>query len=271
MNDRKVRERLEYRRGQVARDIEELEDQVESGQVEPPTAERLRGVYAEELTEIDAALAGIVDVPVQEEEIPEDTPRVRGFSFTTVAVAGTLLVVLTGLIVWAGTASGPDPTATGNASTEVIMDAGEIDINAMSEAELEDALARFPNSNLVRLAVADRHLARGDKEGALGHYLVVAEGDALPHDKSRALARIGYLSYATDQLELARGTLLESLSFNEDNTEAMLYLGYVLLNGFGDEAGAIPYFERVVADPSMPSEIVEAVSEILDDARAGKG
>ncbi len=271
MNDRKVRERLEYRRGQVARDIEELEDQVESGQVESLTADRLRGVYGEELTEIDEALAAIGDVPVQEEETLEDTGRVRGFSFTAVVVAGTLLTVLTGLIIWAGTASGPDPSATGDSSREVIMDAGEIDINAMSEADLEDALARFPDSTMVRLAVADRHLARGDKAGALGHYLVVAEGDALPHEKSRALARVGYLSYATGQHELAKGTLLESLSFNEDNTEAMLYLGYVLLNGFGDEAGAIPYFERVVADPSMPSEIVEAVAEILDDARRGKG
>jgi len=244
-----------------------LEGQVECGQVEPVTGERLRGVYAHELAEIDEALAGIVDAPVHEREIPEDTERVRSFSVATVAVAGTLLAVLTGLIVWAGTGSEPEPLPTGDSSPGVTMEAGAINIDAMSEAELEDALASFPNSALVRLAVADRHLARGDQQGALEHYLVVAIGEAPPREKSRALARVGYLSYATGQHESARETLLESLSLNENNTEAMLYLGYVLLNGFGDEAAAIPYFEKVIADPQMPPEVVEAVSEVVANAQ----
>ncbi len=271
MSEKRARERLEYKRRQVARDMDELDGQVEDDQVESDTAERLRWVYEEELTDIDEALSTIVDPPVREVAHPEDSQPVRGFSFAQVARAGAMLAVLTGLIIWAGTGSGTDPSGSEDSSPLATVEAGAIDIGSMSDAELEDALASFPESAVVRLALADRHLAQGDQQRALEHYLVVVTGEASPQDKSRALARVGYLSYATGQHKSARETLLESLYLDEDNTEAMLYLGYVLLNGFGDEAAAIPYFERVIADPSMPPEVVEAVSAVVANARGGQG
>lgn len=270
MDARRARERLEDRRRQVVADLAELEDQVAGGEIEPPTAQRLREVYATELAEIEAALAETGDAPVPEEDEPEEPRPPRGFSPAVAVGAAALLGILTGLIIWAGTGSGPGSSASPDSSSTATVAAGAIDIAALSTEELESALASFPDSADVRLALADRYLSQGDRKAALEHYLVVAAGDASPQQKSRALARVGYLSYATGQYEAARDTLLESLSLNEDNTEAMLYLGYVLLNGLGDEAGAITYFERVVADPAMPPEVVEAVSGIIADARRGE-
>ncbi|MCL1600518.1 MAG: hypothetical protein M3112_03135 [Actinomycetia bacterium] len=266
-----ARERLEERRTQVVRDLDELAEQVQDGQVEPKTAERLRGVFAQELAEIGNELAGLADVPVPEPDHRKETEPARGFSFRGVVGAALILAVLTVLIVWAGSGSGTDGADTEASSSVAIVDGGEISIATMTTDELENALASFPASVAVRLALADRHLADGDQQGALEHYLAVAMGEASPMEKSRALARVGYLSYATGQYEPARESLLESLELNRDNTEAMLYLGYVLLSGFDDAAGSIPYFEEVLRDPLMPPEIIDAVGEKLAEARERQG
>ncbi len=267
MNATSTRDRLVDRRTQVIMDMDELEDQVDDDLVEEAAAERLRGIYTRELAEIDEALAGLVETVDEPEILETAAGDVRGFSLRAVLGAAGILVVITALIGWAATRPGPDVAETQVTSSDVIVQAGEIDINAMTTPELEDALLSFPESAAVRLILADRHLAEGDQQSALEHYLVVATGNASPNDRSRALARVGYLSYATGQYGPAKESLTQSLELNRNNTEAMLYLGYVLLNGFADPAAAIPYFEKVVADPLMPPEIVSDVLDKLAEAR----
>ena len=278
MMDVKVdRARLEDRRSQVARDLAELEEQAAEGEVETETAKRLREVYTTELLEIDEALALIpVDEPVAEDAV-EATDAVgtghRSVGFSTKAAVGAaaMLAVITGLIVWAGGGFSL-PGSQDEAGPGITIPAGPLDIAAMSTVELEAYLEQFPASVDVRLALADRHLAEGDTEGAIEHYAAVADGDdATPLERSRALARIGYLAYATGQLESARQTLMESLELNENNTESALYLGYVLLNGFNAPQAAIPYLEQALADPTMPPNIVEDIKAMLADARQASG
>ncbi len=264
-------ERIEDRKRQVLQDLAELADQVAVGEVEAGTAQRLRGLYERELVEIGRALSAIDGPDASQHDAPEDDVAPLG-SLRAVAVSGAvLLIVLTGLIVWAGGGLGSDSSDDDGASTAPTGAAGSINVDSMSIEELEQSLADFPDSAVVRLALADRYLVAGDQLVALEHYLVVASGDAAPEARSRAMARVGYLSYVTGQHESARETLLESISFDPGNTEAMLYLGYVFWEGLGDEAAAIPYFESVIADPSMPPEVVAAVSDLLAAARRGDG
>lgn len=278
------RDHLEERRVQVARDLAELEEQVAEGEVAPETADRLHDVYTTELLEIEEALSLIAasepETPVTDEVTAAsgdsglDTHARRGPGFSTRAAVGAalLLGVITALIVWAGGGFPLPGSQDDVASPGVTVPGGPIDIAAMSTAELEAMLAEFPASVEVRLALADRHLAEGDTEGAIEHYAAVAEGDdATPLERSRALARIGYLAYATGQLESARQSLMESLELNENNTESALYLGYVLLNGFNAPQAAIPYLEQALADPAMPPNIVEDIEQMLDDAHQAVG
>ncbi len=278
------RDHLEERRVQVARDLAELEEQLAEGEVAPETADRLHDVYTTELLEIEEALSLIV-ASVPEPSITDEVTEVsedresaadgrRGPGFSTKAAVGAalLLGVITGLIVWAGVGFPLPGSQDGAAAPSITVPGGPIDIAAMSTAELEDMLAEFPASVEVRLTLADRHLAEGDTEGAIEHYAAVADGDdATPLERSRALARIGYLAYATGQLEAARQTLMESLELNENNTESALYLGYVLLNGFNAPQAAIPYLEQALADPAMPPNIVEDIEQMLDDAHQAAG
>ena len=283
MDIRINRDRLEDRRSQVTRDLAELEEQTAECEVETETAERLHDVYTAELLEIDEALSLIAAnepaTPVADEaiEATDDSGsasqgwRAAGFSTKAAVGAAALLAVITGLIILAGNGFGL-PGSSDEAAPGVTVPAGPLDIASMSTDELEAFLAQFPASVSVRLALGDRHLAAGDTMSAIEHYAAVADGDdATPLERSRALARIGYLSYATGQLESARQTLMESLELNENNTEAALYLGYVLLNGFDAPQAAIPYFEKALADPTMPPNIVEDLKQMLADARQAAG
>lgn len=277
---------LEERRVQVARDLAELEEQVAEGEVAPETADRLHDVYTTELLEIEEALSliaasapepSVTDTDEatevsEDRESPTDGRRGPGFSTKAAVGAALLLAVITGLIVWAGVGFPLPGSQDGAAAPSITVPGGPIDIAAMSTAELEAMLEEFPASVEVRLTLADRHLAEGDTEGAIEHYAAVADGDAAtPLERSRALARIGYLAYATGQLESARQTLMESLELNENNTESALYLGYVLLNGFNAPQAAIPYLEQALADPAMPPNIVEDIEQMLDDAHQAAG
>ncbi len=257
MMDRET-ERIEDRRSQVVTDLEELSGQVDAGELDSETADRLRHVYTAELAEIDSALAVVADTPTRDEESVEPTALRLS---RPVAIGGAMLLgILTGIIILLGTRSTSDVAAT---PPEVAVEAGAVDVASMSIEDLESSLASFPESVTARLALADRYLAAGQRTDALEHYLIVAAGEAQPADLSRALARIGYLSYVTGQYEAARGALLDSLLYDTDNTEAALYLGYVLLNGFNDMEAATVYFEQALADPTMPLEIAHAVSDIL--------
>ncbi len=277
------RRRLVERRAQVARDLAELEEQAAEGEVEADAADRLRTVYREELDEIDAALADLGPEPQAMDDVPSEAPgsvmpdggsrdgsRRPGFSTKAALIAAGALAVITGLIVWAGGGLSSDASGT-QAGAAVTVPAGPIDIAAMSTDELEASLEAFPESAEVRIELADRHLEEGDQRSAFDHYLAVAESDAPPLLRSRALARVGYLAYASGQVGYARESLEEALSLNEDNTEAALYLGYVLLNALDEPEAAIPYLERALTDPAMPVDIVEDINEMLAEARAATG
>jgi tetratricopeptide (TPR) repeat protein len=263
------RERLEERQRQVVADLEELLEQVELGELEPETAEHLRNVYEEELAEIRDALGHVVDTPVVPKQ--SNTRAVPKLSYSVAIGGAVVLGILTGLIVLLASRSGSaEPTAeTGSGAT---VAAGAIDVEGMSVQELEESLANFPESATVRLALADRYIAADELTTALEHYLIVSStGQATDQERGHALARIGYLSYATGQHQAARDTLLDSLNYDADNTEALLYLGYVYLNGFQDRDTAAGYFERALEDPRVPPDVVAEVNELLGNAVQGDG
>lgn len=257
------------RRQQVSRDLEELAAQVEDGEVDSATAGRLRSSYLEELRDLDDRIAstGYREGDYEATAEPQEPQTARRWLPLGAVVGGAaILGVMTGLIILLGTQGGgaestPDPPPP--------VAAGAIDVDSMSIAELEDSLATFPESNTVRLALADRYLERGDRQLALEHYLTISAGDAEPRDQSRALARVGYLAYATGQHESALAALEESLDHWSENTEAQLYMGYVLFNGLGDAERAAEYFTQALEDPRMPVEVIEAVREILAEIKEG--
>lgn len=276
------REHLMERRAQVVRDLAELEEQELEAELAPEVALRLRDVYTTEMAELDASLTLlptsdlVVEDPTVNSSGNTEAPlvtacRVVGFSTRSAVLAAAILAVVTTLILFAAT--GFEAPWSSAASVEVVtIPGGPIDFVAMSTADLEAYLEQFPASVDVRLDLADRHLADGDLTGATEHYAAVVDDEsATSFEHSRALARIGYLAYTTGQLEASRKALTDSLALNADNTEAALYLGYVLLNGFEAPQAAIPYLEQALADKTMPPYIADDINQMLADAHQALG
>ncbi len=271
MTDRgHLEERLEIAR----RDLNELAEQVEAGEIDPATAETLRAGYQAEADEISAQLAAL---PVSRKpaaqgagadgEESADRPPRSGRR----AVVGSVLVIaaLSVAIFLAAGDLDQDPIAAGSASGSP----GElsIDPDSVTNEQLEEVVAQNPGINAMRLALADRYFEEQDFGKALDHYLTVAENNPTPAEEGVALSRIGWMAYQTGQPEAAEQYLQTSLTVDPTNQETKLFLGFVLLYGLDEAEAAIPWLEEIAAIPDLPPDILHTVEAALDEARNGGG
>jgi tetratricopeptide (TPR) repeat protein len=270
MTDRShLEERLEIAR----RDLNELAEQVEAGEIDPATAENLRAGYQAEADEISAQLAAL---PASRKPAAQGLgsniePADRPPRSARRAVVGSVLVIaaLSVAIFLAAGDLDQDPAGAGGASASP----GElsIDPNSVTNEQLEEVVAQNPGINAMRLALADRYFEEQDFGKALDHYLTVAENNPTPVEEGVALSRIGWMAYQTGQPEAAEQYLQTSLTVDPTNQETKLFLGFVLLYGLDEAEAAIPWLEEIAAIPDLPPEILHTVEAALDEARNGGG
>jgi len=260
-----LRERLD----QVRVDLIELDGQIADGDIDPAAADRLRAVYEAEIARIEARLDGLDGgseaAPVGEPVAVLDEKDARsGLKPATLILALALMLAVAISAMWP---AGRQPGATAEAAATA---APATDLAAMTTEELEALVARSPDLPAAQLALADRYLGAGDGGAALDHYLAVADSrSAAPAQRSQALARVGYLAYKAGRYGPAREYLTQSLALDGSNSEAKLYLGYVLFDGFDDPKDAAPYLEGVLADPALPATIAADVRAKLAEVPGG--
>jgi tetratricopeptide (TPR) repeat protein len=259
--------RLEERRDLVVRDIEELDQQVEGGEIDVATAQDLRSAYQRELESLEAAIerlpASAPELTVGSISRRDQAPRAR--SPRTVLISSIVIVVaLSAAIALAARDTSPNgiDQATGPGALTV-------DPASVSSEELEAVVAANPNINGMRMALADRYFAAEDYGSALDHYLYIAENNPTADEESKVLARIGWMAYITDQPEAAEDYVLASLRVDPANAEATLYLGFITMYGLGDAEGAIPQLEAALELPNLSPSVVSQVEAALQEARQG--
>ncbi|MDH3261233.1 MAG: hypothetical protein OEM84_09710 [Acidimicrobiia bacterium] len=265
------RKHLEERREIAARDLTELAEQVEAGEIDQATAEALRANYQAEVDDVAAQLAALARLDQQRSSEPKaETPGMQPRS-TRRAVIGSVAVIaaLSVAILFAARDINPEPASPATDSGAP----GEltIDPNTVSNEQLEEVIAQNPEINAMRLALADRYFDEESFSKALDHYLTVAENNPTPAEEGRALSRIGWMAYITGQPEAAEQYLRTSLTADPTNDETKLFLGFVLLYGLGDADGAIPWLEEVAAIPNLPPSLLAQVEAALDEARGEGG
>ncbi len=253
------RRQLEERRRHALRDLEEVSEQVASGELDEATAQELRAGYEAELEAVEQALQRTKTSTRPAGPPPGRSPRR--------AMGGALLLIgaFTVVILLAARALRPE------GGSQQPSDAPAAASEATTLEQMEEVLAAHPEVNAMRLALADRYFEQGDYSRALEHYLVVASSEATPEEESRALGRIGWMAYITGQVEEAERYLTASLDAEPDNVEGKLFLGLVRLYGLDDPAGAIPLLEDVVALPDLPPELRAEVERALEEARSAAG
>jgi len=257
---------LVQRRTDASRDIEELAAQVEVGEIDPATAARLRAGYEQELAETEDSLADSAEDAFEPDLTRPKTPMSRSTQRSLVGAASvvglfTLAIFFIGgdtIPTRQGVAAGTADQAT---ATSVVSDAAWL-------AEMEDVVAANPDNIAFRVALADVYFRELNYSGALRHYLGILESDPDPSQESEALGRVGWMAFATDQLESAERYLRTSLVVDPLNIEGELFLAYVLFYGFDDAAGAVPLLENVLAASGLTAAVRLDAEDMLAQALA---
>ena len=265
---------LRERREAVRRDIEELAYQVDDGEVDPETAERLRMSYERELDALNASLGEHGDEmpaapprPAEPEPEPEPEPREgRPRSTNRVVTGGVLLLGALAVIMYFAVQSAePDDAAPGGAAPGNLI----VDPATVSNEELEAVVAANPDVTAMRMALADRYFEAEEYGASLDHYLNIAENSSDPRERSKALARVGWMAYITDQAEAADQYLIRSLEADPTNSEAILYRGFVTLYGLEDAEAALPQLEAAQQLTNISQRVIDQIDDALEDARRG--
>ncbi len=260
------RQRISERREVVARDIEELGQQVSDGEVDEAVAEEMLRAYRSELAALDRELAEMPEeakTVVVEKTVPVSGPKTR--SPRRVLVGSVILIVaLSAAIAFAARdTSEPEPAASAAPGGLTV------DPASVSNEELEAVVAANPEINAMRMALADRYFAAEDYGSALDHYLFIAENDPTPAEESKSLARVGWMAYSTGLPEAAEQYVLSSLDVDPTNSEATLFLGFITLYGLEDAEAAIPRLEAALSIPGLPPNLLSQVEQALVEAREG--
>ena len=259
---------LAERRDHAMRDLVELADQVETGEIDDATAARLRARYRAELEAVDAALAA---PRKQQAAKPGQTAAVAKRRLSPRrAIVGTLLLMAAFTLVIVMVGGSDVPSRQGAASGASADAPPALAADPGSLAELEAVVAANPEVVGMRMALADLYFQERQYSPALTHYLTILEGEPTAQEESVALGRVGWMAFVTDQPESAATYLRNSVGVDPNNVEGRLFLGYVLFYGLDDAEGAIPLLEEVLALPDIDPELRADVEGTLGLARAAR-
>jgi len=266
MTDRK---HLEERRQIAVRDLTELAEQVEAGEIDQATADTLRANYQAEVEEVETILDKLPALDTKRPAEAASNPPGMQTRSARRAVIGSVLVItaLSVAIFFAARDINPEPAS--NATNSGAPGELTVDPDTVSNEQLEEVVAQNPNINAMRLALADRYFEQQDYSPALEHYLYIAENNPTPAEEGRALSRIGWMAYVTGQPEAAEQYVQTSLTVDPTNDEAKLFLGFILLYGLDDAEGALPWLEEVAQIPNLPEAIQTQVQDAIAEARNG--
>lgn len=243
------RHAIEERRDRALDDLLELRRQVEAGELDDTTAAVLEERYRVEAAAAIDSLAAMDTVE----------PRGRSMRRTTLTILAFSILAV-GLVIGLVKAVQPrdDGFTTGDPG------AGTVDLDSVSNADMEAVIADNPDILPMRLALARRYLEEGDFSAALPHYLYVLERE----ENAEALMYLGWMTHVSGDSATGVSLLERSLEARPGDPLAEWFLANALFYGLGDRTAAIPLLESVIASGEAPPEIVAEAQRMLDEARA---
>lgn len=227
---------------QARLDLDELDAQVAAGEIDPPTADRLRATYLDELAAAVADAGEHISTPTR--------------SPIRVAIGAAILVVgvAVAVVVAGASVEGRDPDAL-----QGVAAVGEFDPDAYSDETLEAAIAGFADDPSVadrlpymRFALAERYFERGEYQQAFAHYEQILAGDPPADLFSATMTRIAWITYAGNgEIDLALDVIDRAIEAAPGSTEARYVKGQIVWCGRGDAGAAAVLFEQVLTSDQL--------------------
>ena len=153
------------------------------------------------------------------------------------------------------------PGAEGVASDVV---AGE-EVNITNE-QMEEVIAQNPDIAPMRLALADRYFAAGEFSDALSHYMYVLQEMGI--DDPEALANVGWMTFLSDEPDVAASFVERSIQIQPDAGIAFWYLANIRYRGLNDAAGAIEPLQQLLGYENLPAELRTEAENLLAEVEA---
>jgi tetratricopeptide (TPR) repeat protein len=238
----------------VTEELEDLDRQVEAGDLDVATAEVLRAKY---LGELDTLVAERTD----SQSLPSDgATRSRGGGRGR-AVVGTAIVAVAIAVIAVFAVNSLTGASTDGAegiAGDVITGEGAIELSGISNEEMEAVVADNPNVVGMRLALARRYFEGGDFDKALDHYMVVLDAEQHPE----ALANVGWMTYLSGRPDIALGYVEAALDRQPGMLTALWFLGNIQ-SALGDFDAATKALVVIVAAEDIPDEVRESARALL--------
>lgn len=237
----RIRERI----AQADRDLAEIEQQESSGEIDSKTAGRLRSRYGQERDRL------LSELETGHEATSE---RVQDSTITARRLAGAAILIVAAAVLTIGVVNAVgsgEPAAEGVAADVVAGDG--VNLDDISNEQMEAVVAENPDIAPMRLALADRYFGEGDFSNALNHYMYVLDG--LGVQDAGALANVGWMTYLSNQPEVALTFVERSLEVQPDGGVAFWYLANIRFVGLGDAAGAIEPLQRLLEYEDLPDAL----------------
>jgi len=247
-----IRDQIE----QVEADLSDLDVEVGAGNLSPDIAAELRMTYRTERHRLREELATAQQQP---DAGPDRRRMMWGAGLTLGALAAITVFML--MVV---DDREPGELATGGITSDVAS--GGLDLDAVTNEEMEAVIADNPNVAGMRAALARRYFEAGEFSNALGHYLVVLEQDP---GHAEALATVGWMSFLSQEPELAESYVGRALEVAPGYPDALWYVANIRLFGTGDAEGAGVALQELLEIEGLPDDLRIEAESLLEQARSG--
>ena len=255
---------------QVDRDLAEVDEQVELGELDESTADHLRAAYRKERAALEERLAAID--PASDETDTDAVPVTRstGRALIGTAVVGVAVIAVAVIAVFSLQDRSPAADVTDGVATAVAEGQGVQggqsgqDLSSVTVEEMETIVAQHPDIAGMRMALAERYVEDGNFPKALEHYMIVLDEEP---DNDTALFRVGWLTYVTGDVDLAEPFLVKALEIQPDFPQAAWLLANVRMET-GDKAGAVEPIQQVLAYTDLPADVRTEAEALLKQAQS---
>jgi cytochrome c-type biogenesis protein CcmH/NrfG len=252
---------IEERIAQTERDLAEIAEQVDQGELDADTAATLQRRYEAEretlLSQLGAEAGADPETP--------DTNAAAGVSGLRLLGIGAALVAVIAGALWLVALNTEDQSAAEGVAEQVVT-GDEVNLDDISNEQMEAVVAQSPNVPGMRLALADRYFAEGDFTNALTHYMYVLE--TLEVKDPAALANVGWMTYLSQVPDVAESFVEESLRVQPDGGIAFWYLANIRFYGLGDAAGSVEPLQRLLGYDNLPDELRVEAEGLLTEVEA---
>jgi tetratricopeptide (TPR) repeat protein len=251
----------------VAEELDDLDRQVEAGDLDADTAEELRAKYVAELDR----LMGERGEQSEPDELDGSTPSPlaggRGGRITGRTLAGTAVVAIAIAVIGVFAVSSLTGTSTVGAegvASDVITGNDPVDLSNISNEEMEAVVAGNPEVVGMRLALARRYFQGGDFDKALDHYMVILDTEQHPE----ALANVGWMTYLSGRPDVALGYVEAALDRQPSMLTALWFLGNIQ-SALGNYDAAIAALTVIVESDDIPDDVKESAKALLVEMEKG--